>query len=241
MIGASGSSTLLHYPNPTQTAGLYDSSSHGGTVFYNRRISRTQYFGATYQYQDMLTSLAGGTDTTQTHTVNGFYSVYPVARLSLSVSGGPQHYQVAESQLPAMGSWGPFISPSVGWQGNHTNFSASYSQSVTGGGGLVGAYHSTGANAAARWQMSRTWTVSASGAYALNKSVSAVSAAGTQGGHTVTGVTTLEHSIWNQFSLTFNYEHINQKYDGIPAISSNPNIDRETISINWNFMRPLGR
>ena len=54
MIGVSGLETELHYPNPAQTPGLYDSNSRGGSFFYNRRISRTKYFGANYQYLDML-------------------------------------------------------------------------------------------------------------------------------------------------------------------------------------------
>lgn len=241
MIGGSGLATELHYPNPAQTPGLSDSNSRGGTFFYNRRISRSQYFGATYQYLDMLANPGTGTYTTQTHTVSGFYTLHPTAKLSLSVSGGPQCYRTVETPLPAMGSWGPSVSTSVGWQGTRTSFAASYSQSVTGGGGLLGAYHSRSANATARWQMARTWTASTSGAYASNKAISGFPIAGGGSGHSVSGAASLEHSLGNQLSIAFHYDRIHQSYNQIAAIASDPNSDRETVSITWNFLRPLGR
>jgi len=35
MVGASGTFSYLHYPDPTQVPGLYDSSSEGGSAFYS--------------------------------------------------------------------------------------------------------------------------------------------------------------------------------------------------------------
>ncbi len=240
MIGGSGLATELHYPNPAQTPGLYDSNSRGGTVFYNRRIG-SQYLGATYEYMDMLATPTGGTFSTQTQTISGFYTFHPTARLSLSVSGGPQYYRTVETPLPAMSSWGLSLSPSMGWQGTHTSFAASYSQGVTGGGGLLGAYHSRSANATARWQMASTWTASASGAYSVNKTVSALLPFGGQSGHSVSGSAALNHSLGEQFSVAFDYTRIHQSYDGIAAIAADPNSDREAISLVWHFERPLGR
>lgn len=241
MIGGSGTETELHYPNPAQTTGLYDSNSRGGSVFYNRRISRSQYFGATYQYSDMVANPGSGSDTTQTQTVSGFYTFQPAARLSLSVSGGPQYYRTVETPLPAMGSWGTSVSTSMGWQGTRTNFAASYSQGVTGGGGLLGAFHSESASATARWQMARTWTGSVSGNYSINKTVSALLATGEPGGHTISGSATFEHTMGEKLGIAFHYDRIHQSYDEIAVIAANPDTDRETISISWHFQRPLGR
>jgi hypothetical protein len=241
MIGVSGLETELHYPNPAQTPGLSDSSSRGGSVFYNRRISRSQYFGANYQYLDMLANSGNEADTTQTQTISGFYTFQPTARLSLSVSGGPQYYGIVETPLPATSSWGPSLTASMGWQGARTNFAANYSQGVTGGGGLLGAYHSRSANVTARWQMAHTWTASASGAYSINKTVNAIFLPGGQSGHSVTGSATLDHPIGGQFDIAFHYDRIHQSYDRIVAIAANPDSDRETISITWHFQRPIGR
>ena len=49
---------------------------------------------------------------------------------SVSFSGGPQHYDISQSPLPAYGSWSPTFTASMGWQGRHTNFAASYSRIV---------------------------------------------------------------------------------------------------------------
>jgi len=251
MIGGSGLATESHYPDPTEVLGLYDSNSRGGTAFYNHRISRTQYFGANYQYMDMLAnptsgtssaaSPTGGTFSTVTHTISGFYTFYPKSNLSLSVTFGPQHYRTVEAPLAAMGSWGLSFSASTGWQGPHTSFAASYSQGVTGGGGLLGAYDSKSANATTGWQMARTWTASGSGAYSIIKSVGTIIFPGESNGHSVSGGATLNHSLGSQFSIAFNYDRIHESYDGVAVITANPNTDSETISISWHFQRPLGR
>jgi hypothetical protein len=241
MVGGSGLSTILRYPNASQTPGLYDSSSRGGTAFYNHRISVSQYIGATYQFVDMLTTATDSESTTKTSAVTGYYTVYPKARFSLSVSGGPQYYQVTETGLPSMSSWGPFVSASTGWQGGRASLAASFSHSVTGAGGLIGAYHTDSATAALRWQLAHTWTAGVSGAYFINKSVSALLPTEAGNGHSVTGSATLQHPIRGQISLAFGYDRIHQSYSHVAAIAANPDSDRVSISIAWNFQRELGR
>ena len=87
MMGASGTFSNLHYPNPAEVPGLYDSSSQGGSAFYSLRISKMHYIGATYQYQRLLSYPIGGLAETQTHAALAFYTVYPTTKLSLSFFG----------------------------------------------------------------------------------------------------------------------------------------------------------
>src|SRR3954468_1810470 len=54
MVGTSGTFTNLHYSNPAQVPGLYDSGSKGGSAFYTHRLSGRHYIGVTYQYQMLL-------------------------------------------------------------------------------------------------------------------------------------------------------------------------------------------
>lgn len=240
MVGASGISTVLHYPNTSQTPGLFDSNSFGGTAFYNHRLSGSQYVGATYQYLDMLTYPAEGETTTTTSTVMGFYTIYPSPKLSLSVSGGPQYYRVGAPLQTPLSSWVPSEMGSIGWQGDRTSFAASYSQSVTGAGGLLGAYHTGNANASMRWRLARTWTAGVSGTYAINKSVGSTPAMTAGNGHTLAGSASLQHPIRGQVSLAFNYERAHQSYGQVPVIAANPDSDRVSVAITWNFMHPLG-
>jgi hypothetical protein len=241
MIGGGGSSTMLNYPNPAQAAGLSNSNSRGGSAFYNLRLSSAQYIGVTYQYSRMTSNSAIGDSETQMHTIYSFYTLYLKRTLSLSVSGGPQHFDVAQSPLPASGSWTPSVTASVAWQSSRTNFAASYSRTVTGAGGLLGAFQSNNAGASGRWQLARTWTVGSAASYAIQKNVLPTFFSSNPGGHTVSGNVSVQHPISERFTAELGYTRLHQSYGGIAVISKNPDSDREYISISYQFARPLGR
>jgi len=132
--------------------------SRGAGGFYSHRLSGSQYLGGMYQYGQVLAYPTGGQYDTQTHTIYGFYTIYLAQAWSLSVSGGPQDFIAAHVQFPTTRAWTPAVTASTGWQSRHTSFAASFSRTVTGGGGLLGAYHSTSAGATGRWQISRCGT-----------------------------------------------------------------------------------
>jgi len=241
MIGAGGTFGKFDYPNNKETTGLFDSDERGGTAFYNRRLTATQYFGANFAYSQTLAHLQIGDGQTQTQSIYLFYTIYPVHTLSLSLSGGPQHYSASEPGEPTSGSWGPLVIASMGWQGTRTSVAVSYSREVTAGGGLLGAYDSNSTNGSARWLLSRIWSVGASGGYSVNSSVTPLlSFAQTSGRSVIVGATS-SYTISQQISARFEYDHVHQNYPGITAISANPNSNREMISINWQITRPLGR
>ncbi len=241
MIGISGMATLLHYPNPSETSGLYDSSSRGGSAFYNRRLTESQYAGATYAYSQFLTYPPNSTSETQTHTISAFYTLYLKKQLSLSISGGPQYYLVTQPPFPSSSAWQPSIMASIGWQGQRTSFAASYLREVTGGGGLLGAYKTSSANISARWQIARNWTAGVGGAYANYSNVSPALFSSTAGGHFISGDTTLEHSFAKQLLVGLEYDRMHDSYGGVTSLTANPNSDRVSGSISWQFMRAIGR
>jgi hypothetical protein len=241
MIGASGTFTNLHYPNPAEVPGLGDSSSRGGSAFYSHRLSRKHYIGAMYQYSRISAYPVGSPSETQTQTVFAFYTIYLKPNLSLSLSGGPQHADVTQLPLLAFSSWSPAATASLGWQGRHTTFAASYSRIVTGGGGLIGAFHSNSANASAGWQIARTWNVGAAASYGIYKSVTPFFFLANPGGHTVSGTVSLQHQVSEHFNAQLGYTRLHQSFSGISVISANPDTNREFISISYQFTRPLGR
>jgi len=242
MIGASGTFTMLDYPNPVQASGLSsNSSSRGGSVFYNLRLSSTQYMGITYQYSNMSASLANAPSDTQIHTFYSFYTLYLRNALSLSVSGGPQHFDLVQSPMPASTSWTPAVTTSIGWQRSRSNLAASYSRTVSGAGGLVGAFQTNGASANASWQLARTWTAGAAASYITQKNVLSAFFASSQGGHTISGTVSVQHPIGEHLTMGFGYARIHQSYGGIAVMSDNPDSDREYISISYYFAKPLGR
>ncbi len=127
MIGGEGTFTNLNYLQVVP--GLFNSSSSSGSVFYSQRLSRNDYIGATYAYSKILAYPPNTTSEIQMNTYLLFYTIYPKPTLSLSVSAGPQHYELVQYPVPSTTSWQPTITASAGWQGPHTNLAASYSRS----------------------------------------------------------------------------------------------------------------
>ena len=241
MVGASGNLMKMDYPNQAEASGLFDSDERGGGGFYNRRVSASQYTGINYQYAWILTTPENTQSKTLTNEIEGFYSIYLRRVLSISVSGGVQHYTVNQTSVPSSGGWGPSVTVSGGLQGSRFNLAASYSRQVTSGGGLLGVFQSDSGNVGLRWQMDRTWTVGASGNYANNKSVTPLAFLSVAGGRSASGEFTASHKLNRTLNLNLEYDRIHESFSGVPALSNNPNSDRILASLNWEFERPLGR
>jgi hypothetical protein len=241
MIGASWTFTNLHYTDPAQVPGLFDSSSQGGSAFWNHRLAKKHYMGASYQYQRILSYPVGPQNETQTHAIMLFYTVYLQPNLSLSVSAGPQHSEVSQAPLPSAGTWSPAAAASLGWQAHHTNLAASYSRTISGGGGLVGAFDSSAANLSLRQQLSQNWNAQVVGAYSINKTVTPFFFLSSPGGHSISGSVSIQRKLGQHFSATAGYTRLHQSYSSITAISTAPDTNLESVSISYQFARPLGR
>jgi hypothetical protein len=242
MIGASGTFTNLYFFDSSQTPGLSNSDGSAGSAFYNHRLSKKNYIGATYQYNRYVTYPVGAQSVSQTNGILVFYTVYLQPTLSVSFSGGPQHTDLSQSPFLSFRQWSPAGTASLGWQGHHTSASASYSRIVTGGGGLVGAFHSNNANGSVRQQLSPNWSAGITGAYSIYKTVDPFSnLSPTTGGHTVTGSVSVQRRLGQHFNGEAGYTRLHQSYSNIAAIANFPNVNREWISITYQLVRPLGR
>ena len=248
MIGAGGAFTNLYYLNGA-SAELYDSSSSGGSAFYSHRLSRNNYIGETYQYSRILAYSVNATPAypvnahteIQTQTFSFFYTIYLKPNFSLSFSGGPQYFDVVQFPLPAYASWSPTLAASLGWQGRHTNFAASYSRVITGGGGLLGAFQSNSVSAFARGQFARTWSVGLAASYANNKDVTPSSFESVDSGHSLYGTVSAHHQLSERLNMEFGYTRMHQTYSQLTVISNAPDTNQAFISFSYNFTRPLGR
>lgn len=241
MVGGGGTSSIINYPNPAQAAGISNSNSRGGSAFYNLRLSSTQYVGINYQYSFSAASGTTGESDTRMSTIYSFYTLYLKHALSLSVSGGPQHFDVAQPSLPESAAWTPAVTASMGWQKSQSTFAASYSRTVSGAGGLLGAFQANNTNGSVRWQFIRAWTVGGTVTYATEKNAVTAFEATSPGGHTIAATVSLQHPIGEHLMAEAGYSRLNQSYTGIAAVSENPDSDREYISISYQFARPLGR
>ncbi len=248
MMGFGGIATQSNYPNPSEASGLYNSNSFGGSAFYNHRLSSGQYLGLTYQYLksdsdpvDAEADPASSSIEVQTQTLLPFYTIYFNPTFSLSLSGGPQHIDAAQSLSPSVREWEPAAMASIAWQSRSTNLVASYTRTITGGVGLPGAFNSNNANASVRWKISRAWIVGAGVGYAINKNITPLFTPYSPGGHTISASVSLEYSTRDHFKAELGYVRLHQSYSGIALISDAPDSNREFVSISYQFTRGLGR
>jgi hypothetical protein len=247
MIGANGTFSHLHYPNPAQVPGLYDSSSQSGSAFYSLRVSKMHYLGATYQYQRLVSYPTGGQGQTQTHALLFFYTLFATTRISVSFFGGPQYSNTVQAQLQAqqaqsteVRSWDPAAGASLSWQGRLTSFALSYSHMISGGGGLIGAVQMDSAAASVRQQITRTLSGSFSGQYTQNYGLGG-ELSGTSNGHTISGSAYLQRTFGPHLNLQLGYTRLHQNYSNVAILSLTPDTNRESISLSYQFSRPLGR
>jgi hypothetical protein len=244
MVGITGAFTNLHYPNPTQVPGLYDSSSKSASAFYNHRLSRMHYIGITYQFQDLLAFPTGLQAETQTHSALLYYTLYARPTLSFSFFGGPEYSNTALGFLPGLHSWTPVVGASLGWQGRQTAFALSYSRMIAPGDGLTGAVHQNGINASLQRQLTPKWSAGIGSSYTINRVLEPLLFSGLQGslgGHTIAGTASLHRDIGEHVSFGLRYSRLHQSYANIAAITRAPDTNVESVSISYHFTRPLGR
>lgn len=241
MIGIGGTFSNLYYLNQGQVPGLYNSNSAGGSAFYNHRLSKKNYIGVQYQYQRSLAYQSSVQYETQTHSVSMFYTVSLKPALSVSFFGGGQYADIPQPPLPNSHSWSPTAGASFGWQARRTNIASSYSRTISGGGGLIGAFHSNIATASVRQQLARSWNVGAAANYSIYKDVTPFFFLATGGGHSVSGTASVQHTFGEHLSASLGYTRLHQNYGGIALISSAPDTNDEWISLSYQFARPLGR
>lgn len=248
MIGGRGIATDIHYPNPEQALGIYDSNSRGGMAFYSQRLSNSQYAGVTYQYLTSQTNpvTAQGTPLNmgievQTHTTLPFYTLYFSPALSFSLSGGPQYVDSTQPGSQPFRTWTPAAIVSLARQTNRTNFVVSYSRTVTGGSGLLGTFSSNSANGALRLQLARTWTLGSTVSYSNERNITRYFVTSSPGGHTLSGDVLLQYSLSAHLDAEVGYGRLHQSYSGIAVVSNAPDSNREYVSISYQFTRSLGR
>lgn len=241
MFGAGGSFGFLNFPNSSQTPGLYNSKSGGGSGFYAYRVASRHYLGVAYEYTRIVASPPGGDSNTSEQSFLPYYTFYVGPTISVSVAAGPQYFKATETGLPSSSGWIPFVNASVGRQTPRSNLALSYAHTVSGGGGLLGAFKQDSANCSSRGQVYRYWTLGADGGYGNITSATPGIGSSNQGGHRITGKGLIQHTMGEHFSIELGYERLHQSYRGISLLNNNPDSNRGYLSLNYQFARPIGR
>lgn len=239
MIGGSATYSFLHYLGNSNTAGLSDGDSTGATAFYSRRLARAEYVGVVYQFSKFTTHPIE--TYTVTHTIFGFYTHYFTRSISVSVLAGPEQYTPWSRIVPKQAHWTPAVQGSIGWESPRLSASVSYSRIVAGAGGLVGTYKANLVGLSVQMALSRKWSIGGMGNYSLLDAVNSSAAVNGPGGHTLVGTGFLRRRIAERLSVEAGYGHFHETYNGLSALSGSPDSNRAYGSINYSFLRPLGR
>lgn len=243
MVGASGTFSNLHYPDPSQVPGLFDAGSQSGLAFYSLRFARGQYVGVTYQYQRLMSYPTGGNNETQTHAAFLFYTVQLEKQVSLSFFGGPQHSDTLfapEFQIARSHSWQPAGGASFNWQSHMSSFALSYTHIVSSGSGLIGAVQMDSASASFRQQITRMFSAGVSGGYTQNN-VLGGAIEGVASGHSISAGAYLQRQFGQHLNAQAGYTRLHQTYSNITLFATTPDTNREYVSIAYQFSRALGR
>jgi hypothetical protein len=245
MIGVDGRVTTLHFPNPSQVPGLYDAQSQGTSIFYAVRVSSMHYFGVSYHYQRLLSYPTEATNETQTHGAVLFYTLYPNRHVTISAFAGPQHSDTLQSSatqtsVAPIRSWSPAAGASLSWEGRVNTLALSYSHVISDAGGLIGAVHMDSSAMSFSRQLTKTLSGSLGGAYVNNKLIGSYPGLGING-HSVYGTASVQKKLGQNVSVQVGYMRLHQTYGTVPLISRDPDMNREFVSISYQFSRPLGR
>ncbi len=241
MIGAGGVFSTFTFPNLAQATGLNDSQTTGGSAFYARRLTSSQYIGVGYQYSRYISFYANEPFDTQVHSIAPYYTFSLGHRLSSSLSAGIAHFSSVESNLPAYASWSPTVSASVGWQQNNIAVAASYSRTISAGEGLLGAFSSSSVNASGHWRVARSWNIGLVMSYSAFSNESSLLSSSYPGGNTISGQASIQRAISEHFNAQIGYQRLHESYRAITVISNDPDSDREFLSITYQISRPIGR
>jgi hypothetical protein len=234
IIGATGTFEHIQYLNSE----LYNLQAAGGTAFYSHRLGEKYYIGGSYQYVTTQSYQTGAPTTpAQLQSVLAFFSIFFRPTLSVSISGGPQHFMGTQPLSPTISSWTPLLAISCAWQGQRTTLAASYSRAVSGSGGLSGVFHSTTVSASADWKVSRNWVAAVRASYANNAPLFVASS----GERTILGTVLGQRHLSERANLELGYSWVNQNYRQIVPVTSIPNINRVFFSLNYQLIKPLQR
>jgi hypothetical protein len=236
MIGATGLFSDLLHLNPSQAAGLANSHSKEAGGFYSHRISGRHYLGVKYQYQSLIATPLDAQ--TETHGVELFYTIYLQPTTSLSLYAGPQYSDSRGGGLPATKIWSPSYGGSFGWQGQRVTFALNGGRSISAGAGLPGAVRAENASASARGQLTKSWSAGVNAFYGNSVLLTRLSA--TSGGHSIGGTVSLHRQIGQSLGLELAYTHLHQVYPNL-SLSAVPNTNRVSVSLSYQFQRPIGR
>ncbi len=255
LVGVSGTFTQTRFRNlpgqPPVGTSLIDSQAAGGRAFFSRRLTRRHSMGAMYQYNSFTFQQGQARAISQ-----GFFYTHSVAltpRTSVSVFVGPEfsriHNQIVVTLnlLSLIGQFtvNTFTTPlslsggaTYQWEGNRTVFRATWVRRVDDGSGLFGASRLQAATGELRRQLARRWTAGVGISYGTTSILGLRSPVAASRTLSTTGE--VSWTLARHLFLGFRYAHLHQAGYGTFLSNGLGDHDQFSISLSYQFARPLG-
>jgi len=253
-VGISGSFSRLRFRDLPQISGsavnLIDGRTITGRMFYAVDISPRQRIGAEYQAQDLR--FGAGVARTVDQTVFLFDEIRMSATMTLTLFGGPDYAHVhnnilvgssgSPSVLPVLHDvWSSSGGASFTWRGKHLALRLSGSSMVTDGGGATGAVRALTGSGELRRDFTRRWTASLGFTYSDGRVIEGTSTTSASTITTEQGTFAVIHKLSQRISMSGQYAHVQQLSHGVVIPYNSGNHNRASMSLMYQFAKPLGR
>jgi hypothetical protein len=159
-----GSYTSLTFTN----AGLIDSHGVSGRFGYDYAVAPKDSIGFMYNYT--RTNFGAASPLMQTDMVQLSYGRKVTGRLAFQISAGPQ--LVRSGSLSRTLSWS--LSSATTYQTRRAQYSLSYSHGFSSGSGVFSGAENHTVTAVLGYTLTRSWSTSLGGGYALNRAIATV-------------------------------------------------------------------
>ena len=256
IVGISGSffqNRFRSLPGPTAVdESLVDSRSEGARAFYSHRFSRRHSAGAMYQFQSL--SFKQGEAGARIHTIFYIHSVALTPTQSLSLFLGPEFSHIQDQILVTFDlgflvaqfkvkTSNAIHSLSGGatyeWQGKRTALRASWVRRISDGAGLFGASRLQSGSGELRRQLARRWTARLGLGYGSTSALGLVSSSAAY--RTLSATGSISYTLGEHLSMDFHYARLHQiNSSTLPSILIGDH-DQFSVSLTYQFARPLGR
>jgi hypothetical protein len=249
IVGASGSFYDLHYSDvSTGTGTLVDTRTAAGSAFWFHEILRRDWAGISYLFQRLTFDPSGET---RVHTFTVTNTLNITKTFTVSAFVGPEYsdnHGVAASG-PDAGKVSNFSDWSIaggvegGWKEKRTSVTAGYSKRVSDGGGILGTVRLQNLRAAVRRELIPGWAATLGVTHGSNGSLTLASSTSATSIKTTSVGASLERNIGRSLGFQIGYFHDFQNQSGSsdPSQNFDTNRNRFSVTLSYQWAKPLGR
>jgi hypothetical protein len=251
VVGASGSFYDLHYSDVADVATgagtLVDTRSAAGSAFWFHQIFRRDWAGVSYRFQ-RLTFDPSGETRVHTFTVMNTLNIYKTFTVSAFI--GPEHSDnhgvaasVPDAGVSNFGDWSMAGGVEGGWQKERTSVTAGYSRQVSNGSGILGAVRLQNIHAALRRELIPGWAATLGVTHGSNGSLTLTSSSSATSIKTTSVGASVERNIGRSLGFQIGYFHDIQNQSGSsdPLQNFDANRNRFSVTLSYQWAKPLGR